>query len=140
MFELIYRSVASTSLNATDIADILYVSRNFNALHQITGCLVYHNNEFIQILEGDKKFVQELYGKIEKDKRHTAVTLLDENEKAERIFPNWSMAYYDNSSPDIDEADLLLFKANFLATASLTEKSTHAVNLFWHIAKQLLEK
>jgi hypothetical protein len=140
MFELIYRSVAITGINANDITDILKVSRNFNGVHQITGCLVYHNNEFIQILEGDKKIVQELYAKIEKDKRHTAVTLLDENEKAARIFPNWSMAYYDNSSPDIDEADQLLFKTNFLATASLTEKPTHAVNLFWHIAKQLLEK
>jgi len=140
MFELIYRSVASDATGAGDIADILKVSRNFNDRHQVTGCLVYHNNEFIQILEGEKNIVRELYGKIEKDKRHTDVTLLDENEKTQRIFPNWSMAYYDYSNTEMDETEQLLFKTNFMAAARLTEKPTLAVTLFWHMVKQLLEK
>ena len=138
MFELIYRSVAQPSITTTDVLAILNTSRKFNAQHDITGCLVFYNHEFVQILEGDKKTVQELYASIEKDKRHINVQLLDENEKAERIFPKWSMAFYDNSAPFVNKADETLFIKNFALAAGLTEKPTHAVKLFWHIATQLM--
>ena len=81
MFELIYRSLAKGGINTTDITGILNKSRNFNSQNDITGCLLFYNNEFIQILEGDKKKVTELYATIKKDRRHTDVMLLDENEK-----------------------------------------------------------
>jgi len=140
MFELIYRSLAKGGINTTDITGILNKSRNFNSQNDITGCLLFYNNEFIQILEGDKKKVTELYATIKKDRRHTDVMLLDENEKEERIFTNWSMAYFDLNGADVKEADKLLFIENFIITANITEKPTHAVKLFWHIAKQMLEE
>ena len=140
MFELIYRSIARPAITAADIENILNTSRDFNAKNNITGCLLFHNNEFIQILEADKQIVKELYAKIEKDQRHTDVILLDENEKEQRIFPGWSMAYYDLNSNNINESDRLLFINNFIITADITEKPTHAVKLFWHIAKLLVEE
>ena len=138
MFELIYRSIAQPSITNNEVVDILNTSRQFNAAHGITGCLVFYNHEFVQILEGDKKTVQELYAKIEKDKRHTDVQLLDENEKAERTFPKWSMAFYDLSTATVNSADEALFIKNFTLAADLTEKPTHAVRLFWLIATQLM--
>jgi Sensors of blue-light using FAD len=140
MFELIYHSLASPGITTTDIANILDTSRHFNRANNVTGCLVFHNQEFIQILEGDKKTVQDLFASIQKDSRHSNVMLLEEAEKEERMFPTWNMAYFNSSSSGIKESDMLLFKSNFIMAAAITEKPTHATKLFWHMSKQLLEE
>ena len=140
MYELIYRSVAKDDLNADDIEKILETARNFNFQNEITGCLLFHNNEFIQILEGEKHKLLELYDSIKKDKRHRNVMLLAEAEKQERVFPNWSMAYHLLSENDNINIDKLLFVNNFVTLSELIEKPTHVTRLFWLMAKQLLQQ
>ncbi|MFM9989217.1 BLUF domain-containing protein [Flavobacterium sp.] len=140
MYELIYRSVASPNLHVADIDKILETSRDFNSKNEITGCLLFHNNEFIQILEGEKTILQALYANIKKDERHFNVILLTESEKDERIFPNWSMAYHKLSTKDNVNIDKLLFTNNFITLSELIDKPTHASRLFWYMAKQLLEQ
>lgn len=139
MFELIYRSVAVDHITRTDITDILNTARDFNEKNNITGCLLYHNGEFVQILEGDKKTVQDLYANIEKDKRHMHVLLLAEDEKKERMFKNWSMAFHEFNPDDIENIKKTLFVDNFTSIAKFSEKPTYAIKLFWYIAKQILE-
>lgn len=140
MYELIYRSVASQNLNANDIDKILETSRNFNSQNEITGCLLFHNNEFIQIIEGEKNKLLELYNNIKKDNRHTNVMLLAQAEKQDRIFPSWSMAYYQLNENDTINIDKLLFVNNLITLSELIEKPTQASRLFWLMAKQLLEQ
>ncbi len=140
MYELIYRSVAKDDLNADDIEKILETARNFNFQNEITGCLLFHNNEFIQILEGEKHKLLELYDSIKKDKRHRNVMLLAEAEKQDRVFPNWSMAYHQLSENDNINIDKLLFVNNFVTLSELIEKPTHVTRLFWLMAKQLLQQ
>jgi hypothetical protein len=139
MYELIYRSVARPGIGPNDISNILNTSRSFNALHNITGCLLFHNGEFIQILEGNKLTVQALFSHIQNDNRHSNVILLEEDEKEERMFPLWSMAYFDSSNPIISNADKLLFKNNFITAADIADKPTPAISLFWHMGKVLLQ-
>ena len=98
MFELVYFSSANPDLTSTGIANILNTARNFNSENNISGCLIYSNNEFLQILEGDKEIVQDLFTRIKKDKRHRNVILLTENSKEERMFPKWDMAFHDFNS------------------------------------------
>mgnify|MGYP000202484721 FL=1 len=76
MFNIVYRSLASPTTKQPDVEDILKRARRFNIDNEITGCLVYHKGLFIQYLEGNKNIVLELYSRIEKDVRHTDVTLL----------------------------------------------------------------
>lgn len=140
MFELIYCSSAHKNLSSNDILDILNTAQEFNLKNGITGCLLYHNNEFIQILEGDENIVKKLYSNIERDRRHFNVMLLAENEKSERIFENWSMAYHEINNDDEKNIGKLLFVNNFIALSELADKPTHAVKLFWYIAKQILEE
>lgn len=140
MYELIYRSVASQNLNTNDIDKILETARNFNSQNEITGCLLFHNNEFIQIIEGEKNKLLELYNNIKKDNRHTNVMLLAQAEKQDRIFPSWSMAYYQLNENDTVNIDKLLFVNNFITLSELIEKPTQASRLFWLMAKQLLEQ
>ena len=138
MFELIYCSAAKDGLTSTDISDILKIARDFNKKNNITGCLLYHNNEFIQILEGDKKIVQELYSKIVKDIRNFNVNLIAEGEKTEKSFENWSMAYMEFNKNDLHNLNETIFKSNIIAFSELIDKPTDAVKLFWYMAKQLL--
>jgi Sensors of blue-light using FAD len=140
MYELIYRSVARPNLNADDIAKILETARNFNSKNEITGCLLFHNNEFIQIIEGEKAKLLQLYDSIKNDKRHSSVLLLAEDEIKERIFPNWSMAYYQLQENDNINIDKLLFVNNLITLSELISRPTHASRLFWLMAKQLLEQ
>lgn len=95
MYSLIYRSVARESFTMPLIYKMLSGARDFNAAHDITGCLLYHKGQFIQLLEGDYNEVRALYERIEKDERHEQVELLEEEEVSHRIFNEWSMAFQD---------------------------------------------
>ncbi|MEJ6582530.1 MAG: BLUF domain-containing protein [Crocinitomicaceae bacterium] len=136
MFELVYCSTARPNMRPEDIENILKLARGFNFKNNITGCLLYHNDEFLQILEGEKDAVQELYASIKKDERHSAVIRLHEGEKKERLFPQWNMAYHNLNCSQLMKND---FEKNFSALSDLSKKPTHAVELFWEVAKLILK-
>lgn len=138
MYEITYYSLARTNLRADDISAILNTSRNNNLKDNITGCLLYHKNQFIQILEGEKVRIDELLTKIKRDDRHSFFYLLSEGEKEERTFPTWTMAYRKISDDDLKSVNESLFISNFLTFASLCEKPTHTIKLFWNKIQQLL--
>ena len=139
MIELIYYSISSDSINDVDITTILNAARTFNLKNNITGCLVHHNNEFIQILEGEEMVIKELYSKIVLDKRHHTITLLAQNYKQERHFKDWNMAYYNLSRDDMNEINKKLFYNNIYALSEFAQKPTYAIKLFWQIAQDLLK-
>ncbi len=51
MFSLIYRSVAKESFGTAEVYQMLSDARDFNAEHDITGCLLFHDRKFLQLLE-----------------------------------------------------------------------------------------
>ena len=103
MYSLIYRSVASKNLDAIKIKGINQKSIAFNKQHNITGCLLHHQGRFLQLLEGSKKSVLELFEKIEKDKQHHNVEVLHEQNSVLRMFNNWGMIYDDIHEKSIDK-------------------------------------
>ncbi len=140
MYELTYCSSATSSLGAEDISGILEKARDFNSKNNITGCLLYHNHEFIQILEGEKETVLNLFTKIGQDHRHTNIVLLAEGNKKDRVFYNWSMAYHELSKDDAQGIGEGVFVDNFITFSSLAEKSTFPALLFWNTAQRMLKK
>jgi hypothetical protein len=140
MYEIVYCSTASRDLSQKDIADILKTAHAFNNKNNITGCLLYHSREFLQILEGDKDKIQDLYSIIYEDDRHSDIIMLAEGEKVERVFKDWSMAYQELSDDDVQGIGKDLFVSNFIAFSELAEKETIPMILFWNAAKQLLRK
>lgn len=138
MYEITYCSSASPLLLAEDISAILEKARDFNTKNNITGCLLYHNREFIQILEGEKETVRNLFAKIGEDDRHTNIVLLAEGGKEERVFYNWSMAYHELSKDDAQGIGKEVFVDNFITFSNLAEKRTFPTFLFWSTARQLL--
>ena len=93
LFELIYHSQAIPGLPEDEHEKILQSARHFNNEHEITGCLLYHKGQFLQLLEGEFEVINDLYAKIKKDKRHQDVITLHMKEIEERIFDTWSMAF-----------------------------------------------
>jgi hypothetical protein len=138
MYQLTYCSIARPGLKPADIKAIVNTSRNFNAANNITGCLLYYNDEFIQILEGKKLIVKKLYEKIEQDARHFSVILMSEEEAKQRIFHNWSMAYGDFEE-EANGCKNFLLEHNLIALSELVDKPTQTVKLFFHLTKQMLE-
>lgn len=93
----VYASRAATALTPTMIEDILEKSRVNNPAHGITGILCYSGDVFIQVLEGSRDEVCELYNSIVRDDRHGNVRLLVFEEIRERKFSNWTMGHVDLS-------------------------------------------
>ena len=73
------------------LAQILESSRKHNPALGITGILLMTDNIFIQVLEGGRDEVCQLYNAIVRDTRHRDVTLLTYEEIDERRFENWTM-------------------------------------------------
>lgn len=67
MFELVYHSIAKPGLAQVDITKLLKTAREFNSANSITGCLLHHNEEFLQILEGKKETIKDLYLSIKRE-------------------------------------------------------------------------
>ncbi|WOT06907.1 BLUF domain-containing protein [Shewanella youngdeokensis] len=93
MFELLYTSVSPKGLSDSDLKDILEKARAKNLQFGVTGMMVYHDREIMQILEGDKKEVQALFQTIFEDDRHTSVEVFYQGDIKNRAFSEWSMAF-----------------------------------------------
>ncbi len=95
VFHLVYFSKAAEDLSYTDIREILEVSRRNNARLGITGLLIFRDGYFVQLLEGDEAPVRNVLTAIRDDDRNYSVKVLIEAIGAERLFPDWSMAFHD---------------------------------------------
>jgi len=97
MVRCVYASRAATALTSPMVEDILERSRINNPANGITGILCYSGDVFIQVLEGGRDEVCELYNSIARDARHSNVRLLMFEEIRERKFCNWTMGHVDLS-------------------------------------------
>ncbi|MCS6997120.1 MAG: BLUF domain-containing protein [Casimicrobiaceae bacterium] len=91
LVRLVYASQAHVAVTPEVFDDILNVSRRKNAQTGITGVLCTNGHVFLQLLEGSRAAVNQLYGRILRDPRHRDVQLLHFEEIHERKFASWSM-------------------------------------------------
>ena len=104
VFRLIYRS--RSRIGAADrkhqLGEIFSVARSSNKKLGVTGALLITDDEFVQALEGPEPVVRELYTKINKDKRHEHVELLESGDVSGRVLGRWAMAKVAaDGEPDI---------------------------------------
>lgn len=102
MFHLLYVSNCDRYLNPKVVAGILERSRSNNAKLGITGMLLHLDGAFLQVLEGDKQRVLDLYTKIITDPRHWKASILLMRE-APAIFTDWSMGFHRLTQAEADE-------------------------------------
>jgi hypothetical protein len=99
---LAYSSRASRDFDQASLLELLTSARNFNSQHDLTGMLLYIDRTFFQILEGPPETIQALYGRIEKDDRHTKLIKLLEIPIEQRTFSDWSMGYAKVTRKDLE--------------------------------------
>ncbi len=138
MLELVYKSKAKDNITQQEIEQILETAQEFNKTNDLTGCLIFHNKHFIQLLEGNEDTIRTLYTKISKDLRHHEIELIYEKIKSQRNFESWGMAFVNLD--DDDQFTKKLFEDNVITYAEITPKITKASDIFWHEVKLLLKK
>ncbi|MCM5662797.1 BLUF domain-containing protein [Galbibacter mesophilus] len=143
-FELCYYSTASKNLKHDDFRDILHEANKFNEKHSITGCLIYHEGYFMQLLEGNKDHVESIYQQIKLDKRHSNLKIMFTGFKSGRIFDEWSMAFIEEPSVFSmnNLKDFKLLSVDMLRMLDKTSKSKQdnilQTKLMWESARNTL--
>ena len=138
MHSLVYRSVANESFTIPQIYGMLSKAKDYNAEHDITGCLLYHNNQFLQLLEGEKDQVLNLFQKISNDDRHHTVSIIESEHGEERIFGDWSMAFHDYGQNGLS-ANLKLGQVDtFLQQSDAFNKNSRSVLKFFISVQEVL--
>lgn len=135
LIQKVYYSISNFEASPEFIKNILEPARIANQKQDITGCLIYHNNVFLQLLEGDKNKVKNLFNIISKDSRHREVTLIFEENINERIFPSWSMAFHEFDDNN-EEVKKFIKSVQFFSENN--EKPSEAVEMFWNMAKHIV--
>ncbi|OYP38244.1 BLUF domain-containing protein [Rhodopirellula sp. MGV] len=93
LFQLVYVSAATKTFADTELEQLLIGARQTNHAFQITGVLLFVDNTFFQVLEGDCQAVRALYEKIACDPRHSNVLVIAESIVNERNFGDWNMGF-----------------------------------------------
>lgn len=130
LFSLLYSSAATHPMRDKELVDILEQSRTHNRANNITGMLLYHNESFMQYLEGERDKVIVLYDRIALDDRHTGVTLYFEREIDERNFADWSMGFTNLEKVDPTELEgFTPFLEEGFTSEAAAEQPTMAMRL-----------
>ncbi len=90
LVRLLYASRA-VDTQAETIEAILHECRTRNPNGGITGVLCYGGGIFLQVIEGGRMAISQLYNQIQRDSRHKDVVLLQYEEISERRFAGWTM-------------------------------------------------
>ena len=94
LHRLVYYSTmdASPALRVKPMLDdLLATSRARNEELAITGALFACNGRFLQVLEGGRSAVLQVYGSISTDPRHQSLKLIESRPVTRRQFPEWSL-------------------------------------------------
>ena len=93
MHRIIYLSWATRPFSDEQLHTLLRKARSRNIEVGITGFLLYGNDCFLQVLEGEEVAVRTLYEYIKGDARHRDVTAYADKPIPQRAFAEWAMAF-----------------------------------------------
>ena len=106
--QLVYISDATQRFDGPALNELVRLAACANAGQAITGVLIYGNNTFLQLLEGEQLVVYRLFEKIKLDPRHTRVRMLACYPIRDRSFDAWNMRLLNLSHrPALKRSSLL---------------------------------
>jgi len=124
---IIYVSAATKKYSSDELLDFLATFKPKNESKDITGLLLYCEEQFIQVLEGPRLAVNKLFEKIQLDSRHKTVLKLFEKPIKQRCFPDWSMGFHIFSKDELDSVNgYHSFKEAF-EKGDLSQQHAHVV-------------
>ena len=98
---IVYASAASRAYSAPELERLVAKARESNSQAGITGMLVFHEQSFLQLIEGPGPALNSLFARLRGDPGHREVVLLLRERIAARTFGAWAMGFAQVSSADL---------------------------------------
>jgi diguanylate cyclase (GGDEF)-like protein len=98
LYFLLYVSEAAKPMSGQQLDTLLHRTRANNTDAGITGCLLYEDEYFMQILEGERSKVLETFERIRASSLHTGVRVVIEGPARRRVFTHWSMLLVESTA------------------------------------------
>ncbi len=92
---MIYVSQSISPMSGEALRDLSGQALANNIANGVSGCLIYQQGYFMQMLEGEKNILHSLMEKIKADKRHANVHMVIEGPAKQRVFKEWGMFLHD---------------------------------------------
>lgn len=88
-----YMSDSTNDESMLTIKDIYKKAKLNNAKNNISGVLIYHNGNYLQVLEGNENDVNKTYERIAKDTRHKNIIKVINANVEQRIFEDYNFGF-----------------------------------------------
>ncbi|WP_395073751.1 BLUF domain-containing protein [Flavobacterium sp.] len=105
MFRVIYLSSATKLLSNDELSFLLRNAKIKNRKNNITGLLLYIDGDFLQVIEGEKKDVLNLFELIKIDERNRSIITVFSDDVDKRQFPDWLMGFSQLTYHDLQKID-----------------------------------
>jgi len=99
LYQLLYVSDFDASV-PSDMDAIVQRAKEVNERLHVTGALWFDGRTFLQMLEGGRAALSEVLTRIMRSNVHRNVELVCFRPAAERLFSDWSMAYFHAGDED----------------------------------------
>jgi hypothetical protein len=90
---------------ACDMGNLMEDAKLYNRKCGVTGALWYDGERFLQLLEGDKDALNQVFKRIAKSRYHQDIDVLCFSEVEDRIYRDWAMSYFGSSSHNREVAE-----------------------------------
>lgn len=105
LVRIVYMSTAVTNLTLAELEVLEALSRRNNARDGITGALLHVERSFLQVIEGSRAALDDLLGRLRRDRKHYNLTILEHRGIPHRLFPDWTMEARIARYDDLREVD-----------------------------------
>lgn len=95
MRRIIYHSMATPGMDRAELFRLVYHARVANEQRGLSGFLLFADERFLQVLEGETWKLFATFEKIRGDLRHRGVTIIDERSIPVPVFGKWRMRCFD---------------------------------------------
>ena len=105
MQRIIYLSSATQLLSDDELEYLLKNSKIKNKKYNISGLLLYIDGDFLQVIEGEKQDVLNLFELIKNDPRNRSIICVFNESVDKRQFPDWLMGFSQLTYHDLQKMD-----------------------------------
>jgi len=111
MIQTAYVSRAAEAMSQESLLALLQQCLANNEASGVTGMLLYGNDTFLQVLEGEEAVLDTVIDKIRKDPRHSKIHFLYRKPLERREYSDWSMGFKRVSAEGLNAIGLSAFGA-----------------------------
>jgi hypothetical protein len=105
MIQTAYVSRAAAAMTQEALLSLLQQCLANNEASGVTGMLLYGNDTFLQVVEGEAAAVDTVIDKIRKDPRHSEIHFLYRKPLEHRQYSDWSMGFKRVSAQGLNAID-----------------------------------